>query len=461
MSAGDTVAIQESSSRDVSSQSDEKPPIIKEKSHELSTLDSLSSKQDGASNGTGVTTLKTPGFLDSPSPTFGSQSSFQNATFVRQKNGWIPKEQYRLKNSLLAGVGLLELGNAGDFAANIWNQNPIPHFAMALMALGGTLALTISILAFRDAFLSRENIRNLREERRFLWAQKADLGAEISRDLDSQLDMNFRELGTEYVERLGMDIAMGFGAIMVGIGTFLAIGGANPRIFRASNLLSGYIGNAPVALFGLCNTGFSVYVWRRAHRHGRAATKEVRSTVFLRRIRRVKTHAAINAITGVTAGAASLVTATHWEGYPVLIPCIISSIASLIRELEHTTSTREIFRTGDPSEWLLELIPDPDSLPSILEFLGANDLFDDFCLRLLKDKTLARSISGPLGQEVTIDVQTSLTADKVLHSKMVKAAEETMREMGPLQFKYRERYCLEALGCYLCSKGAAIAKEKC
>ena len=132
MSAGDTVAIQESSSRDVSSQSDEKPPIIKEKSHELSTLDSLSNKQDGASNGTGVTTLTLPGFLDSPSPTFGSQSSFQNATFVRQKNGWIPKEQYRLKNSLLAGVGLLELGNAGDFAANVWNQNPIPHFAMAL-----------------------------------------------------------------------------------------------------------------------------------------------------------------------------------------------------------------------------------------------------------------------------------------------------------------------------------------
>jgi hypothetical protein len=354
------------------------------------------------------------------------------------------------------------------------------------VALGGTLALTISIFAFRDAFLSRENIRNLREERRFLWAQKADLGAEISRDLDSQLDMNFRELGTEYVERLGMDIAMGFGAVVVGIGTFLAIGGANPRIFLASNLLSGYIGNAPVALFGLCNTGFSVYVWRRAQQHGRAATKEVRSAVFLRRIRRVKTHAAIYAITGVTAGAASLVTATNWEGYPVLIPCIISSIlcnylwrnrigyerplirqridmdkASLIRELEHTTSTRKIFRTRDPSEWLLKLIPDPDSLPSILEFLVANDLFDDFCLRLLKDKTLARSIFGPLGQKVTIDVQTSLAADKVLHSEMVKAAEETMREMGPLQFKYRERYCLEVLGCYLCSKGAAIAKEKC
>jgi hypothetical protein len=135
--------------------------------------------------------------------------------------------------------------------------------------------------------------------------------------------------------------------------------------------------------------------------------------------------------------------------------------ASFIRELEHTTSTREIFRTRDPSEWLLKLIPDPDSLPSILEFLSANDLFDDFCLHLLKDKALARSIFGPLGQEVTIDEQMILAADKELHTKMVKAAEETMREMGPLQFKYRERYCLEALGCYLCSKGTAIAKEKC
>jgi hypothetical protein len=132
MSAGDAVAIQESSSRDVSSQSDGKPPIPTEKSRELSTLDSISSEQDGASNGTGVSTLKTPSFLNSPSITFGSQLSFQNATFVRQKNGWIPKEQHRLKNSLLASVGLLELGNAGDFAANVWNQIPIPHFAMAL-----------------------------------------------------------------------------------------------------------------------------------------------------------------------------------------------------------------------------------------------------------------------------------------------------------------------------------------
>lgn len=351
------------------------------------------------------------------------------------------------------------------------------------MALGGTLALTIAIFAFRDALLSRENIRNLREERRFLWAQKADLGAEVSRALDTQVDINFRELGTEYIERLCMDIVMGFGTVMVGVGTFLAIGGANPRVYRASNLLSGYIGNAPVALYGLGNATFSAYIWRRAHRHGKAAKKEMLSAMFRRRIRRLKIHATVNAIGGVTAGAASMVTATHWEGYPVLLPCIISSMAcnymwrkrigyerplaqqkleidkaSLVGELEHITSTRKIFKTADPAEWFSKIIPDPDSLTLILPFFKTNDLFDDFCLRLLKNDTL----SSLLGRrnEVTIDEQMIL-ADKELYPGIRLVAEETLRKTGPLRFKYRERYCLEALGCYLCSIRPVEAAEKC
>jgi hypothetical protein len=368
------------------------------------------------------------------------------------------------------------------FSSDLCDKLLISHS----VALGGTLALAISIFAFRDAHLSRENIRNLRAERRFLYTQKADVGAEISRDVECQLDINFRELGTEYVDRLGMDIVMGFGSVMVGIGTFLAIGGANPRVFRASNLMSGYIGNAPVALYGLANAAFSVYIWRRAHRHGRAAAKEMRSAVFRRRIRRVKTHAAVNAITGITAGAASLVTATNWQGYPILIPCIISAITcnyiwrnrigydrplvrqrvnldktSLLEELEHITSIREIFKTADPAEWFSKAIPDSESLVSVLEFLRSNDLFDDFCLWLLMDEALASTILGPLGNEVVIVEQSLLTADKEIYPRILGIGEETLRNMGPLRFKYRERYVLEALGCYLCSEGSASVTEKC
>ncbi|PMD17049.1 hypothetical protein NA56DRAFT_579678 [Hyaloscypha hepaticicola] len=439
-------------------------------------------EQDGASNETIATTLKTPSVLDTPA--FGDREA---AAFVRgKKKGWRLRDQYRLKNSLLFGVGMLELANAGDFAANVWNEIPVPRFAMVLMALGGTLALAISIFAFKDAHLSRENIRNLRAERRFLHTQKADLGAEVSREVHCQLDINFRELGTEYVDRLGMDIVMGFGSVMVGFGTFLAIDGANPRVFRASNLMSGYIGNAPVALYGLANAAFSVYVWRRAHRHSKAAAKETRSVVFRRRILRVKTHAAVNAVTGIAAGAASLVTATNWEGYPVLIPCIISAITcnylwrnrigydrplvrqrvildktSLMEELEHITSVREIFRTADPTEWFSKVIPDPESLVSGLEFLRSNDLFEDFCSRLLMDEALASTILGPLGQEIVITEQSLLAADKEMYPRIMGIGEETLKNTGPLRFKYRERYVLEALGCCLCSEGSARVTEKC
>lgn len=95
-------------------------------------IDGLGS-QYGPSNETLTAPLEqseTPSMLEPPC--FDPQSSYDVATFVRQKDGWAQKEQYRLKNSLLAGVGLLELANAGDFAANVWNEVPVPHFAMVL-----------------------------------------------------------------------------------------------------------------------------------------------------------------------------------------------------------------------------------------------------------------------------------------------------------------------------------------
>jgi len=173
-----------------------------------------------------LNTSQTESDLESPPPKL--TSILDCVTFTRRKGRYIPK-QNELKNSLLAGVGFLELANAGDFAANVWNEVPVPHFAAALMAVGGTLALAISFFAFRDAALSRRNMLLLREERRYLRTQKADhvQQTSIARDVGSQLDVNFREMGTELIDRIGMDVVMGFGAVFVGIGTFLAIGGAN------------------------------------------------------------------------------------------------------------------------------------------------------------------------------------------------------------------------------------------
>jgi len=80
----------------------------------------------------------------------------QRLVFVR------PSAEYRynadtrrmLRNSMLFGVGFLECANAGDFAANVWNQIPSPIYALVLMGIGGMMALFLSTFAFKDARLS-------------------------------------------------------------------------------------------------------------------------------------------------------------------------------------------------------------------------------------------------------------------------------------------------------------------
>ena len=88
----------------------------------------------------------------------------------------LQEPRYQLKNSLLAAVGFFELANAGDFPANVWNTVPVPPYAIALMAVGGTLALCMTYFAYRDARLSWYNLKGLRCERSFLTARlkKAD-----------------------------------------------------------------------------------------------------------------------------------------------------------------------------------------------------------------------------------------------------------------------------------------------
>jgi len=296
-------------------------------------------------------------------------------------------------------------------------------------------------------------------------------------------------MGTELVDRIGMDIVMGFGAVLVGIGTFMAIGGANPGVFQASNLMSGYIGNAPVALYGTTNAVWSAYVWRRAHRHGIAGAKELKADItelaLKRRVRTVKTHAAINGVTGIVAGAASLITATLWYGYPILVPCIIASVLcnyiwrhkigydrplrqktmrvdkiSLIEESKSVTSARQIFEEA-PRDSLLKLVADPESIASIIEFMIKYDLFEDFCIRLLEDTSLSTSFFDISIEELTIDPQSLFAANKLFLPRILEIAQSSVSEIGSTRFQYRERYLLEALGCYLCSPGLETTSEKC
>lgn len=411
----------------------------------------------------------------------------------RGRANFAPAKQTRLKNSLLGIVGFLELANAGDFAANVWNEVPVPTHAVVLMAVGGTFALLMSVFAFRDALLSWPNVCLLREQRQRLRRERAERLKEEdgsrkqqqtqTHDLDVLLDVTWRELGTEAINRFGLDLLLGAGAVMIGVGTLMAIGGADRKVWFASNLLSGYVGNTPLALYALVNCAWACYVCTRAGQHRAAAAASLQGkhkteqnhpawAAVRRRARNVRLFAAITSMASILGGVGSMMTATMWYGYVILIPVIVSSVlcniwwrhglgydrplfsdeaqdnmsaASLMLEMEYVARAQDAFRR-DPATAAGELHADLESLDSVLGFIVANDLFEDFCLRLLRDKELASDLFPVDRASFDIEAAGLLEAAREQHAgRVLDAAKKCVQKDGLRRFQSRERYLAEAL----------------
>ncbi|KAJ5486878.1 hypothetical protein N7530_001178 [Penicillium desertorum] len=405
---------------------------------------------------------------------------------VRRRGRFRLLHQQQFKNSLLAGVGYLELANAGDFAANVWNQIPVPKFAAVLMGIGGVLALGMMLVAIHDFRLGWVNVKLLRAERDQLLRlrQYHSKNSGLARLIDSRLGVGVREIGTEVIDRMVMDALMGFGSLLVGVGTLMAIGGANPRVFKASNLLSGYIGNGLAAVFGLVNAIWCGSLLHRFHVQDAAAFAQEPSDDIRRRLhtrfRRFQWHAGVNGLTGIVAGAASMVTAERWWGYVVLIPCIISfilcnyfwrkklgydrpvlahtsateiQVTSLVEDLQYVTVMQRAL--ADPEHSLPQLIVRPDSLESILRFIIRENMLETYCEFLARDKTTRRilaafpSLDASTGQ-ITISLDTLFHLPSSHLQLILEHSKQFLQTTGVCIFTYRERYLLELLGYAIC-----------
>jgi hypothetical protein len=378
----------------------------------------------------------------------------------------------KFSNSLLVGVGFLELANAGDFAANVWNTVPVPKFVVGLMALGGSVALFFSYFALKDAILSRHNLRQLLAERRALREVLSRRSSDLKDSnpfIEARLDVLFREFWTEAISRFGMDVFLGFGAVLISIGTFMAIGGANHKVWLASNYLSGYVGNAPLALYSLVNSLWMAYLWRIARQHGRDARyllpyDSKAASVLTRRVRRVQMFATVSAITNLLGGTGSLITATRWYGYVILVPVIISSItmnhlwrhlmgyhraiydpqksldmSAIVSDIYYVTSILSQLSSNTAESSLL-------NAQSIIPFLVSNELFEDFCVRL----TMAKPPIAPFDKDNNhITVESVEAVDDDVKPRIQAIAETCLRKDAPLHFRCRERYLAELLGSYV------------
>ncbi|KAL7793692.1 hypothetical protein V8C37DRAFT_377913 [Trichoderma ceciliae] len=407
--------------------------------------------------------------------------------------GYVPQGD-RLRNNLYLAVGFLELANAGDFAANVWNQYPVPVYATVFMVVGATFAGIMSVFALLDSRRAWRNVQFLRKQQRELKEARAARAAnsQPTGDLDVLLSVLYRELGTEAVNRWGLNTFMGAGAVLICIGTYLAIAGANHGIFLASNLLSGYIGNAPIALFGTINAFWALYIFCKAQGHINAATKAIPGTramtLIKRRSRNVQVYSSINGTATIIGGAGSLVTATRWWGYVMLIPVILASLfcnhwwrtragysrrglvpsgASIMNVDELSTALEfaaraEIKIKEQDKTPINSFVPDPTCLRSILAFMQQHELFEPFCERLVKDAALRTALGyHDSPAEIEIHIESLLALPKEHHNAVVQVAQNTVRKIGSKHFIYRERYAAELLGTYLAiSQYEAKQREK-
>lgn len=386
----------------------------------------------------------------------------------------------------------------------IGNETPVPKYALALMIVGGITALSMIYFSVRDGLLSLANVRALRTERAYLLSQRAALlsgegaDANMVRTLDCFLDMNTRELGTELVDRVGMDTLLGFSSLLVGTGTLMATTGDHDSAeFMASNLLTGYIGNTPCTIYGVANLLWSSYVWVRARKQQRAALNYVRTSTRISQMLRNRTsslqmHAGLNGVGGVVAGAAAVVTSTMWWGYVVLVPCVITSglvnlfwrrcvgyerplvvreITSIdqdavLEALRYASTCRERILRGQLAEQrdaFSVLVADTGSLPDALDVIRKNSLMEDFCLRLLHDVGVLERLRskyppGPDGVPMVDWDQLLTTEDEAWVPILLSVAKETINKSALKSFLYQERHLLEVLGCYMC-RGAEFGRR--
>ncbi|KAK0747353.1 hypothetical protein B0T21DRAFT_405989 [Apiosordaria backusii] len=469
----------------------------------------------------------------------------RRATFLRPSkdpsNQIDPLLEAKLRNNMLPALGFVELANAGDVAANVYNSTPIPITIVLCMVAGGTACFSLLFFLIFDAKRSWKNICGLREERRFLQNQQQpvdeqqdlekgsadsklahtfsgsdtsdssedekhyekggspngndDAARNWARTIQCFLHINTQDLRSEIVYRFGMDIIIGVGVLMVSAGTWMATQGEDPYLFDLSNLLTGFLGNSPLALYAVVNMLWALYLDHTQ----RIKSRIVASSLFTdfppgvtytgdrlaemisTRANYLHIHVLLNGLPGLIAGAMSLATATQWWAYVVLIPCIVNSVMAnrlwrhkigydrpfltniklqpikrdeILESLLLVDSRR---RNLAATRWAAITMPFCPLLQYIVEF----SLFEQFCLRLLrKNPEMTRRYfqgdfekgDGGTTTTVTIDAYQVLKLAEYqpcTRDALVQAARDTIWFDAKRGLESRERWLVEILECYL------------
>lgn len=212
------------------------------------------------------------------------------------------------------------------------------------------------------------------------------------------------------------------------------------------------------------------------------------------RFRRFQWHAVTNAVNGLIAGAASMLTATRWWGYIILIPCIISlilcnyywryklgydraiisssssslkidhvvtgTLPPLLADLSYVSAVHDALASSSSLPTTLPpSVVNLTSLESLTSFIAQNHMFESFCEWLLQEDQSV--IARLVGDAPSIDPHGQITLspkhfvqrygdspelDAELAELLLERARGFLMAVGRKVFAYRERYLLELVG---------------
>ncbi|QIX00463.1 hypothetical protein AMS68_005980 [Peltaster fructicola] len=409
---------------------------------------------------------------------------------LRRKHRYDLARDRQYKNNLLWQVGFLELSNALDFPANVWNQIPTPLFAAVLMGLGGSVAILWSIFAFWDMHKSLANIRLLRSERRFLkrWQREVDTEDTLATSclVQAYIDVNTRELGWEVIDRVMLDVCSGISGILVGTGALMAIRGDIDEVFWVSNLLSGYIGNSFLAPFALLNVFWAGFMWMRAGGESKELvdglapfSHELRSKVR-RHGRKHRLYAVLNGATAVVGCVGSIMSATLWYGYVIIAPCVVASVFANLLWRHRMGYDRDMIRRKDDIRGVdilqtlnaiqlaidafttgsITALPcftlDDSITANVAQFMKKACLYNSFCHELSRRRPMSEKDESL--DESIIDHAYLCSVD----NDMVIAAGTAAITKDQRWLIYQERFLIEVYGRYsrVLEKESALAKQE-
>ena len=280
----------------------------------------------------------------------------------------VPEQHTKVERDLV----VVEFENFGDLATNLPLCGAFPPALLALTAAGGCVCFFWGLApALSEINKGRHELRRLRSEQRHLRRKYRDVlqsmqvrctsaaeALDEARELQNlrmRLGGNARALRSEKVQRMVAAPLAAAGSALTGAGVFLFPGLVTPASSAgyASNLLTGAVGNVPVAAWAIANLIWSLVTLRRALADGRLVRRYPLNKVWQRqvdiarvvrqRLAAVQTQACLRAVAmaGITTG--SLLTVTTLWGYVVLGPATLLGIYANYHDRTKVAYSRRLF----------------------------------------------------------------------------------------------------------------------